>query len=40
MGYAFGPVKALFLRVEECQDQDMGVGGLVSRQRGERIGEN
>ena len=28
------PVKALYPSVGECQDQEVGVGGLVSRGRG------
>ena len=35
---ALGPVKAVFPSVGECQDQEVGVGGLVSRGRGDRIG--
>jgi hypothetical protein len=31
------PVRARFLSVEECQDQEVGVGGLVSRRRGNGI---
>jgi hypothetical protein len=30
-GEAIGPVKAGCPSVEECQGQEMGVGGLVSR---------
>ena len=37
-GKAIGPVKALCPRVGECQGQEAGVGGLVSRRRGEGIG--
>jgi hypothetical protein len=33
-GKALGPVKALCGSVGECQDQESGVGGLVSRGRG------
>jgi hypothetical protein len=33
-GEALGPVKALCPSVEECQGQEAGVGGLVSRGRG------
>jgi hypothetical protein len=33
-GEAFGPVKALCHRVGECQGQEAGVGGLMSRGRG------
>jgi hypothetical protein len=32
---ALGPVKALCSSVGECQGQEAGVGGLVSRGRGE-----
>ena len=35
---ALGSVKALCPSVEECQDQEVGVGGLVSRGNGEEIG--
>ena len=35
---ALGPVKALSPSVGECQDQEVGVGGLVSRGSGEGIG--
>ena len=37
-GEALGPVKALCTSVREFQDQKVGVGGLVSRGRGEQIG--
>ena len=37
-GEALGPVKALCPSVEECQGQEVGVGGLVSRGRGKWIG--
>jgi hypothetical protein len=37
-GEAFGSVKALCPSVRECQGQEVGVGGLVSRRRGEQIG--
>ena len=37
-GEALGPVKVLCPSVGECQDQEAGVGGLVSRGMGERIG--
>ena len=37
-GEAFDPVKAQCPSVGECQDQEAGVGGLVSRGRGEEIG--
>jgi hypothetical protein len=32
-----GPVKALCPSVGKCQGQEAGVGGLVSRERGEVI---
>ena len=35
---ALDPVKALCLSVGECQGQEVGVGGLVSRGRWEGIG--
>jgi hypothetical protein len=35
---ALGPMKALCPSVGECQGQEMGVGGLVSRVRQEGIG--
>jgi hypothetical protein len=34
-----GPVKALCPSVGECQGQEAGVGGLVSRGRGQGMGE-
>jgi hypothetical protein len=34
-GEAFGPMKVLCLIVEDCQGQEAGVGGLVSRGSGE-----
>jgi hypothetical protein len=37
-GDALGPVKALSPSVGECQGQEVGVGGLVNRGSGERIG--
>ena len=37
-GEAFGPVKSLSPSVPECQGQEAGVGGLVSRGSGEGIG--
>jgi hypothetical protein len=37
-GESLGPVKALCPSVGECQGQEAGVGGLVSKGRGERIG--
>jgi hypothetical protein len=33
-GEALGPGKAQCPSVEECQSQKVGVGGLVSRERG------
>jgi hypothetical protein len=38
-GEILGPVKVLCPSVGECQDQEQGVSGLVSRGMGERIGE-
>jgi hypothetical protein len=35
---AVTPVKVLCSSIGECQDQEAGVGGLVSRGRGEVIG--
>jgi hypothetical protein len=35
-GEALGPVKALCLSIGEWQGQEAGVGGLVSRGRGDR----
>jgi hypothetical protein len=37
-GKALGPVKALCPGVGECQGQELGVGGLVSKGRGKEIG--
>jgi hypothetical protein len=37
-GEALGPVKARCPSVGECQDQEAGVGGLVSKGRGEGRG--
>jgi hypothetical protein len=37
-GEAFGPGKALYPSVGECQGKEAGVGGLVSRGRGDWIG--
>jgi hypothetical protein len=37
-GEALCPVKALCPTVGECQDQEVGVGRLVSRDKGEGIG--
>jgi hypothetical protein len=39
-GKALGPVKAQCPREGECQGQEVGVGGLVSRGRGKRVGES
>ena len=39
VGEALGPVKALCPSVGECQGQEAGVGGLVSRGRGKGKGE-
>ena len=38
-GEALYPMKALCPRVGECQGQEVEVGGLVSRERGEGIGD-
>ena len=38
-GEALGPVKAQCSCVGECQAREAGVGGLVSRGRGEHIGD-
>jgi hypothetical protein len=38
-GEALGPVKALWPSVGECQGQEAGVGRLVSRRRGEEMGD-
>jgi hypothetical protein len=32
-GEALGPVKFLCSNIGECQDQEAGVGGLLSRER-------
>jgi hypothetical protein len=37
-GEAVGPVKVLWPSIGECQGQEVGVGGFVSRGRGEDIG--
>jgi hypothetical protein len=37
-GEALGLVKALCPSVGECQDKEAGVGGLVSRGRGDGMG--
>jgi hypothetical protein len=34
-----GPMKVLYPSIEECQGQEEGVGGLVSRGRGEGRGD-
>ena len=36
---ALGPVKAGCPSLEECQGHEAGVGGLVSRGKGEKIGD-
>jgi hypothetical protein len=36
-GEALGPVKVLCPSIGECQGQEVGVGGLLSRGKGERI---
>ena len=38
-GEALGPVKARCPSIGECQGQEAGVGGLVSRRRGDEIGD-
>jgi hypothetical protein len=38
-GEALGPVNVLCPSIGECQDQEVGVGGLVSRERREGIGD-
>jgi hypothetical protein len=37
-GEAFDPVKVLCPSIGECQGQEVGVGGLMNRRRGEGIG--
>jgi hypothetical protein len=37
-GEVLGPVKILCPSIGECMGQEMGVGGLGSRMRGEGIG--
>jgi hypothetical protein len=37
-GEALCPIKGLCPIVEECQGQEVGAGGLVSRWRGEWVG--
>jgi hypothetical protein len=36
---ALVPVKVLFPNIGECQGQEAGVGGLMSRGSGEEIGD-
>jgi hypothetical protein len=38
-GEALGPVKAISTSVGQCQGQEAGVGELVSRARGEGVGD-
>jgi hypothetical protein len=38
-GEDLGPVKAVCPLVRECQGKEEGVGGLVSKGRGKRMGE-
>jgi hypothetical protein len=38
-GKALGAVKVLCPSIGECQSQEVGVGELVSRRRGEGIGD-
>jgi hypothetical protein len=38
-GEALGSVKILCPSIENCQGQEAGVGGLVSRGRGRKIGK-
>jgi hypothetical protein len=38
-GEALGTVKVLCSSIEECQAQEAGVGGLVSRVKGKEIGD-
>jgi hypothetical protein len=38
-GEALDPVKVLCPSTGECQGQEVGMGGLVSRGRGEGIGD-
>jgi hypothetical protein len=37
-GEALGPVKVLCPNIEECQQKEVGVGGLVNRGREEGVG--
>jgi len=37
-GEALGPMKVICPSIGDCQGQEAGVGGLVSRGKGERIG--
>jgi hypothetical protein len=38
-GEALGPVKVLCPSIGECLGKEMGVGGLGSKGRGERMGD-
>jgi hypothetical protein len=38
-GEALGPVKVLCSNIGECQGQEEGVGGLVSRREGKGDGD-
>jgi hypothetical protein len=38
-GDALGPVKVQYPSIGECQGQEVGVGGLMSRGKGKGIGE-
>jgi hypothetical protein len=38
-GEALGPVKVLCPSIGDCQGQEAGVGGLVSRGRGRDMGD-
>ena len=38
-GEALGPEKARCPSIGECQDRDLGVGGLMSRGRGDGLGD-
>jgi hypothetical protein len=37
-GEALGPEKAGCLSVGECQEREVGVGGFISREKGDGIG--
>ena len=37
-GEALGPAKVICFSVGNCQDQELGVGRLMSRERAENIG--